>query len=102
MPTHTGTVRGSAIELDDGPGLPDGRRVRVVVEPVESADPAGSVDPNNSLPGSGGRAVDPRPGIEQVAGRWAEYGEELEAHVEEMRQLRRLTREEARRLRGGE
>ena len=92
MSVHTGTLRrGGTIELDDAPDLPDGRRVRVVVEPAaapDAAPPASSPDP------------DCRPGIERVAGRWAAYADELEEHVAEMRRLRRLTREEARRLRG--
>ncbi len=96
MTTHTGTLRrnetpGGTIELDDAPDLPDGRRVRVTVEPAEAAAAEGDSAP---LP------ADPRPGIEQVAGRYAAYGDELDALVEETYRLRRLTREEARRLRG--
>lgn len=94
MTVHTGTVHGGTIELDDAPDLPDGRRVRVTVEPAETAMPP-NVVPTLS-------PSDPRPGIEQVAGRWAEHADDLEEHVEYMRRLRQMTREEARRLRGEE
>ena len=100
MTTHTGTFAPTAdgrgtIALDDAPDLPAGRRVRVVVEPAAAPAPPDDAAPPAAPP-------DRRPGIEQVAGRWAEHADELEAHVEEMRRLRRLTREDARRLRGEE
>ena len=107
MTTHTGTFAPTAdgrgtIALDDAPDLPAGRRVRVSVEP--QPDPAGpppvpppavpTVDPP-----AGGDAAG-RSGFERSFGVFREYAEELEAHVEEMRRLRGLTREDARRLRG--
>ena len=102
MTTHTGTFAPTAdgrgtIALDDAPDLPAGRRVRVSVEPAEAPAP-----PDRTEAAAPTERPDLRPGIEQVAGRWAEYADELEAHVEEMRRLRSLTREEARRLRGEE
>ena len=104
MTTHTGTFAPTAdgrgtIALDDAPDLPAGRRVRVVVEP--QPDPAGPppVPPPGSLAGDpeAARAV-----LNQVAGAWAAYGDELDDFLEETRRLRRMTREEARRLRGEE
>ena len=106
MTTHTGTFAPTAdgrgtIALDDAPDLPAGRRVRVVVEP-EHADDANADGPPTVPtvdPPAGGDAAG-RSGFERSFGVFREHAEELEAHVEEMRRLRSLTREDARRLRG--
>ena len=106
MTAHTGTFAPAAdgrgtIALDDAPDLPAGRRVRVVVEP--QPDPAGPPPIPPPVPPPGSLADDPeaaRAVLGQVAGAWAAYGDELDEFLEETRRLRRLTREEARRLRG--
>ena len=67
MTTHTGTFRGGSITLDDAPDLPDGVRVRVVVEPAALAGPADPrpVPPPGSVAGDSAAA---RAVLEQVAG----------------------------------
>ena len=104
MTTHTGTFAPAAdgrgtIELDDAPDLPAGRRVRVTVEP--HPDPAAPL--RGSAPRPGSLAHDPataRAAMERVFGVLREHPEEVDAFDEETRRLRRMTREEARRLRG--
>ena len=102
MTVHTGTLRGGTIELDDPPDLPGlvdssaGRRVRVTVEPAADAAPTDA--------GGGGDAAgtsEPS-GFERSFGVMKDYPEEVDAFIEETYRLRRMTREEARRLRGEE
>ena len=111
MTTHTGTFAPAAdgrgrIELDDAPNLPAGRRVRVTVEPADAAQD--SDDPHPARPPAAptidppaeGAGAEARSGFERSFGIFRDHAEELDAFIEETYRLRRLTREEARQLRG--
>ncbi|NNJ27569.1 hypothetical protein [Alienimonas chondri] len=112
MTIHTGTLRGGMIELDDAPDLPDGRRVRVTVEPAEAAShyPVAASDPldadgidafpseSRRLRGHLDEPVAPRPprdpaGFARVAGLLRGRSEEVDAFVEETYRLRRSGRD---------
>lgn len=71
--TVKGVIRGSTIELERAPGLPDGQRVNVTVEPA----------PENRAPGDG---------IRQSAGAWADDEHGLDAYLEWARQQRKQDR----------
>jgi hypothetical protein len=100
MTTHTGTFAPTAdgrgvIALDDAPDLPDGRRVRVIVEP----HPDSTAAPAAPTPRPGSLAHDAtaaRAALEQVFGVLRDHPAEVDAFNDETRRLRQMTREEAR------
>lgn len=67
-----GVIHGKIIELDGEPGLPDGQKVTVAVQPV----------------------LAPGEGIRQSAGAWADASEELDSWLEEMQRSRQQARPE--------
>jgi hypothetical protein len=78
--TMKGIVHGKTIELEDEPGLPDGQKVSVTVEPVSAASSPTSPDALESL--------------RRAAGTWAEDTEELDRYLEWNRQQRKGSRPE--------
>jgi len=70
-----GVVHGKTINLDHEPGLPDGQRVTVTVEPVPARE---------KLP--------PGEGLRRAFGGWADDAEELDKYLEWNRQQRKLAR----------
>ncbi len=78
--TMKGIVHGKTIELEDEPGLPDGQKVSVTVEPVSPASSPTSPDALESL--------------RRAAGTWADDTEELDRYLEWNRQQRKGSRPE--------
>jgi hypothetical protein len=75
--TMRGLVRGKTIELEEAPGLPDGQRVGVTIEPLPAAGPG-------QLP--------PGEGLRRAFGAWAGDAEELDKFLEWNRQQRKVGR----------
>ena len=75
--TLHGVVRGKTIELEEAPGLPDGQRVGVTIEPLPTTGPA-------QLP--------PREGLRRAFGAWTDDAEELDRFLEWNRQQRKVGR----------
>ena len=72
-----GTVHGKIIELETEPGLPDGQRVTVVVEPVPQHE---------------NLAESPLEALKRAAGSWSDDPEGLDRFLEWNRQQRKLDR----------
>jgi hypothetical protein len=81
MDSLQGIVHGKIIELDDESGLPDGQRVALFVQPLESAST------------SGGR-MPPGEGLRKAFGAWSEEADELEEYLAWNRSQRKITRPE--------
>ena len=81
MDSLQGIVHGKIIELDDELGLPDGQRVALIVQPLESAS-------------SSGERMPPGEGLRQAFGAWSEEAEELEKYLAWNRSQRKITRPE--------
>ena len=75
--TTRGVVRGKTIELEREPGLPDGKQVKVTMEPA---------DKGSDLP--------PGEGLRRSAGAWADDAEGLDKYLEWNRQQRKMGRRE--------
>jgi hypothetical protein len=67
-----GVIHGKLIELEREPGLPDGQRVTVALQPI----------------------LRPGEGIRRSAGAWADACPELEAWLDEMQRSREQDRPE--------
>ncbi len=72
-----GTVHGKTIELEAEPGLPDGQRVTVMVEPV----------PQHEI-----LAENPLEALKRAAGSWLDDPEGLDRFLEWNRQQRKVER----------
>jgi hypothetical protein len=72
-----GTVRGKIIELETEPGLPDGQRVTVMVEPVPQPE---------------FHAESPLEALKRAAGSWSDDPEGLDRFLEWNRQQRKIDR----------
>jgi hypothetical protein len=72
-----GVVHGKLIELEREPGLPEGQRVDVTIEPSELREP-----------------LSPGDGIRKSAGAWADDPAELDKFLERNRQERKASRPE--------
>jgi hypothetical protein len=75
-----GVVHGRTIELEQEPGLPDGEKVSVTIEPL----PVGAIPPR--LP--------PGEGIRRSAGGWADDAEGLDEYLDWNREQRKQSRPE--------
>ncbi len=71
-----GIVDGKTIELEQESGLPDGREVSVLVQPLQGAQ----------------RQLPPGEGIRRLAGGWSDDTEGLDEYLEWNRQQRKLSR----------
>jgi hypothetical protein len=72
-----GAIRGKIIELETEPGLPDGQRVTVVVEPVPQSEIL---------------AESPLEALKRAAGSWSDDPEGLDRFLEWNRQQRKIGR----------
>ncbi|MGA2064659.1 MAG: hypothetical protein ABSG86_06810 [Thermoguttaceae bacterium] len=78
MDALRGVIRGTTIQLDQEPGLPDGQEVAVIVRPVTR--------PKGRVPGDG---------IRRSAGSWADDDPEgLDEYLEWNRRQRKIGRAE--------
>ncbi len=76
--TWKGTIHGKTIALETAPGLPDGHKVSVTLEPVSPAASPTSAAALESL--------------RRAAGAWAEDAEELDRYLEWNRRQRKGSR----------
>ena len=74
-----GVVHGKVIELETEPGLPDGQRVTVMVEPV----------PQHEI-----LAESPLEALKRAAGGWSDDPEGLDRFLEWNRQQQKMNRRE--------
>jgi len=74
-----GIVHGKVIELETEPGLPDGQRVNVLVEPVPEQET---------------RAEDSLEALKRAAGSWSDDPEGLDRFLEWNRRQRKINRRE--------
>ena len=91
-----GIVHGRTIELEQEPGLPEGQRVTVTVEPIGHFAPNTPTPTDAQQRWSQARAevenLGPGEGLQRSFGAWAEDAEEVDAYLEANRQRRKLTR----------
>jgi len=93
-----GVVHGRTIELEHEPGFPDGQRVTVTVEPVESLSPTENTPMQTDAQERWSQALaevanlEPGEGLRRSFGAWAEDAEELDAYLETNRRRRKLGR----------
>ncbi len=69
-----GVVHGRTVELEDDAGLPDGKRVDVMIQPVQE------------------ERLAPGEGLRRLFGAWADEAEELDRYLEWNRQQRKVGR----------
>jgi hypothetical protein len=81
MDSLQGIVHGKIIELDSELALPDGQRVAIIVQPLQSV----SSSSERTLPGEG---------LRHAFGAWSEDAEELDEYMKWNRSQRKITRPE--------
>ena len=76
-----GVIHGKTIELEQEPGLPDGQKVAVIVEPAAAS-------------ASSPTSAEAREALRRAAGTWADDADELDKFLQWNRERRKSSRRE--------